>query len=126
MLTNFEEITVELTEDELKVLPFLLAGLKARTEHNPIKAPEIVKNLNAFLVQQGIPVKITEARLRKMCNYIRSNAIIPLIATSKGYFVSYDSEWIRSQVKSLQERARSILVCADGLERILYNSQNLG
>lgn len=121
MITNFEEVTNELTIDEMRIIPYLIAGLKRRGEHDPIKAPEIVKALNEFLPSKGIETKMSEVRLRKMSNHIRSHSVIPLIATSKGYFVSYDRSWIESQVKSLQERARSILACADGLERMLYD-----
>jgi hypothetical protein len=54
-----------------------------------------------------------------MVNYIRTNGIIPLIATSNGYFTSDCKETIQEQIKSLQERANSIERCAAGLRKFL-------
>jgi hypothetical protein len=54
-----------------------------------------------------------------MVNYIRTNSIIPLIATSNGYFTSNCKETIQDQVKSLQERASSIMRCAEGMKKFL-------
>lgn len=119
MITNFEEVTKELTAEELAVVPLMVKGFLKHGKDNPIKAPDIVFNLNDFLRAHGIKLKMTEARLRKMCNYIRANSIIPLIATSNGYFVSEDREIIQSQIKSLNQRAYSIKQCADGLLKFL-------
>jgi predicted RNase H-related nuclease YkuK (DUF458 family) len=117
MITNFEEITQELNEEELKLLSLIVRGFKNYSKENPIKAPDIVSRLNKFLINNKIEtsIKITEARLRKYVNYIRQNTLLPLIATSKGYFVSYDVEEIRAQIKSLEERAKSIKDAANGL-----------
>jgi hypothetical protein len=62
---------------------------------------------------------MTGVRLRKMVNYIRSNSLIPLIATSHGYFTSDCKQTIQEQIKSLQERANSIERCAQGLKKFL-------
>lgn len=112
-VTNFENITQELTEKELKLIPILIRCFASHTKDNPIKAPEIVNKMN----KAGY--KMSEPRLRKCCNYIRSNAMLPLIATSDGYYCSYDKEIIKSQMQSLYERANSIKNCADGLARFL-------
>jgi hypothetical protein len=119
MIVNFEEITQELSEQEKQLLHILIAGFKKRTINNPIKEPELCKNLNSYLHHREIDVAITGARLRKLVNYIRVNKLLPLIATSNGYFVSYDSEVIQRQIKSLEQRARSIKNCADGLRNFL-------
>ena len=88
MITNFEEFTSELTEDELKLINPLISGLKSKTKENPIKADAIVIGMNNFAKEKGLP-KITDARLRKIVNYIRSNGVLPKITTSKRYYVSY-------------------------------------
>ncbi len=49
----------------------------------------------------------------------RKPMIIPLIATSHGYFTSDCKETIQEQIKSLQERANSITRCANGLKKFL-------
>jgi hypothetical protein len=115
MIENFEEITYELTEKEMKILPLLINGFKNYTENNPIKEPEIVKRFN----ERNGDIKLSGVRLRKIVNYIRSNSLLPLIATSKGYYISYDREIILSQIKSLKQRSFSIDNCANGLKKFI-------
>lgn len=114
MITNFESITYELTEAEHKMLPMVISGFKNYTKDNPIKEPDIVSRWN----ERHPNAKLTGARLRKLVNYIRANGLLPLIATSKGYYVSYDKAEIEAQIKSLRQRAASIISCADGLEMV--------
>lgn len=117
MITNFEDITHEMTEDEKKLVPILIKGFTAYGKSNPIKAPDVISRLK----QKGY--KITEPRLRKIINFIRSEGILPLIGTSKGYFVSYEREVIADQIKSLQERADSIANSAQGLKKFLISNE---
>lgn len=118
MVTNFESITYELNEDELKHVNGLILALKLRRKETAIKAPEIVKSMNIFAERHGL-VKMTEARLRKCINFIRSNSLLPVMATSSGYYVSYDEKELSDQIKSLTERANSIFDCVRGLDKIL-------
>jgi hypothetical protein len=119
MIKNFEEQTQELTEAELSLIPYLVNGLKTKTKSNPIKAPQIVASMNVFLQSKNHDVKLTEPRLRKCVNHIRTQGILPLIATSKGYFVSHDRQDILDQIDSLLQRANSISNCVDGLKKYL-------
>jgi len=119
MITNFEEITAELKDEELDLIPLLIAGFKTHYVANPIKAPEIVELMNTYLISNGIGIRLNPARLRKCCNYIRSNSLIPLIATSKGYYISYDKVVIESQINSLIERSNSIKRSAEGIAKFL-------
>lgn len=75
--------------------------------------------MNEYLKNRGYKIKLTGPRLRKLVNYIRSNGLLPLIATSQGYFTTDCKETIAEQIKSLQERANSIKNCAIGLENFL-------
>ena len=111
MISNFEEITKELSESEMEMIEPLIRGFKLRGKDNPVKAPEIVRGMK----NKGY--QISEPRLRKCVNYIRSNGLLPLIATSNGYYVSYDKDEIKTQIKSLHQRASSIHKCAKGLEK---------
>lgn len=113
MIENFEQITKELTADEKKLIPLLIAGFKAHNLYNPIKAPEIVQKLNANLKRKAI----NEARLRKLTNFIRAKGLLPVIATSKGYYVSYQKETIQSQIRSLTDRAEAIMASVEGLKK---------
>lgn len=116
MVTNFEEITKELTPEEIELIPFLINGFKSHTSENPIKAPDIVRQMNEWLVGKK-KIRMNEPRLRKCVNYIRTQSLLPLIATSNGYYVSYSREELESQIKSLRQRAQSIINCADGLTK---------
>lgn len=121
MITNFEEITSDLTNEELKLIPVLIAGFKKRGKSNPIKAKDIVDGMNNWIEQNpDFPkFKFSDARLRKLCNFIRTTAMLPLMATSNGYYVSYDQEEIRLQIKSLEERASAIQSSANGLKKFI-------
>ena len=111
MITNFEEITFELTEEEHELKYDVIRILKQHDSENVIKAPDLIAAIN-YKHEEEV---ITGARLRKIINYIRSNSLLPVIATSKGYFVSYDKEVIASQIQSLKDRSNAILTAAKGL-----------
>ena len=119
MITNFEAITHELTAKELELIPILVKSFSTRKENCPIKSPDIIKGVNDYLVRNNRKIKMSGPRLRKCCNYIRANGLLPLIATSTGYYVSYDKEIVKEQIKSLRQRANSINRCADGLEKFV-------
>lgn len=109
MITNFEQITADLNEYELSLVPAFINGFKHHSKQNPIKAPEILRKMK----ERGY--KVSDARLRKIVNYMRSKSILPVIATSQGYYTSFDPDEIRKQAKSLQERASAIESCANGM-----------
>ena len=115
MIKTFEKFTFELTDKEKEILPVLINGFKFYNKNNPIKEPEIVRKFN----ERNGNLKLSGVRLRKLVNHIRLNSLLPLIATSKGYFVCYDKDVLDSQIKSLQQRANSINACADGLKKLL-------
>ena len=115
MITNFDGVTEPLSDDEKKLIPILIRGFKLHGKDNPITGAEIVKSLNDKKDIFGIK-NFSDSRLRKITNYIRSEGMLPIIATSKGYYVSYDKEEIQNQIKSLQERADAILNSANGLK----------
>lgn len=118
-ITNFEDFTSELTDQELEILPIVIHGFRAYKKNNPIKSELIVFRMNEYLKNRGYKMKLTGPRLRKLVNYIRSNGLLPLIATSQGYFTTDCKETIAEQIKSLQERANSIERCANGLIKFL-------
>ena len=119
MVTGFETIKHELTEAEIEIVPFLISGFKKHGPLNKIKAPEIVGRMNDFFFKNDIKYRMTDVKLRRFVNYIRSNSLLPLIATGEGYFVCDDRDILLDQIKSLNERAASIRGCAAGLENFL-------
>jgi len=120
MITNFEGITYELTKEEKMLIPILITGFKSHTKQNPIKAPNIIKKINEYIYTEKLGFsKMTEARLRKIVNYIRTNSMLGVIATSKGYYHSTDKKEIEQQIESLIERANGIYAAAFGLQNFV-------
>jgi hypothetical protein len=119
MIKNFEEITQELSDVEMSIVPILVRCFGKREKENPIKGAEVVAKVNAYLLEKGVKLKMSEARLRKFVNYIRTNSLLPLIATKDGYYTTKDKEEIYEQIHSLRQRALSIRSCADGLEEFV-------
>lgn len=119
MIKNFEYLTREMTDDEKKLVPVLIKGFSTKTKDNPIKAPDIVQAINAKKESLKLKSAFSEVRLRKLVNFIRAEGILPLIATSNGYFCSEDKEEIKNQIESLTQRANAIMVSADGLKKYL-------
>ena len=119
MITNFEDITSELNDDELRILPLIIKGFNQYKKSNPINADEIVNRMNMYLEINQIKMKMSQPKLRKYVNFIRTNGLLPLIATSNGYYVSESKEEIMNQIKSLYERSNSIKRCAEGLRKFI-------
>jgi predicted ATP-dependent protease len=119
MLINFEDITEELSDEDLFLVQVIIRGLSKRNKHNPLKSDEVVKIINNNKDKYKLKTKFTNVRLRKCCNYIRKNGLLPLIATSKGYYVSMDKNEISKQIESLEQRASAILRSANGLKEFL-------
>lgn len=117
MITNFEDITKELSKEDYGLLVQLIKGFERRTKLDPIKAPEIVKAMNNANPQ--LKSKFTAVKLRKLANFIRSKGMIGLIATSDGYYTSKDPAEIKKQIQSLNERAEAIANSARGMETYL-------
>jgi len=75
MITNFEEHTSELTSEEMEILPIVVHGFRNYKKNNPIKAELIVTRMNEFLSARGFKTRMSQPRLRKMVNYIRTTEL---------------------------------------------------
>ena len=104
-----------LTKQQLEtVVPKVIKVLSKTSIGNPLKAPQLVKRIKRLGVK-----RMDESILRNCCNHIRTNAILPVIATSQGYYVSRDKTVIQNQIDSLRKRAASINKSTQGLRRYL-------
>ena len=106
MLTGFEEQTKPLTErEETEYLPPILQGLSVRIgKDKAITNKEMKRGL---MVNRGI--EISEARVRKIINYIRCYNLIPcLIATSDGYYIAETEQELIDYEDSLAGREEAI------------------
>jgi hypothetical protein len=115
MITNFEEITENLTGFQLHLIKSVIEIISNFHKDKPIKSHDLINLINQKLMLDK-DERLTPVRFRKICNYIRSNGLLPLIATSKGYYVCYDSDEVSLQITSLQERAEAIINSANGLK----------
>lgn len=124
MLTKFEEITEDLSEKELKIKDTVLEAFKtALPEGQTYKAPVLLQRLNNYLLVNCPGYVINGVRLRKWCNYICTNTLLPVVATSRGYEVSWDRQKIYDNVQSLRERGNSIKNRAEGMLRFIPETQ---
>ncbi len=114
MIEGFENETADLTIYELTVvLPALSNGLRTKLgKQNAVTNKEIVAGL---MKNRGI--QVTEARVRKIINYIRNRGIIPcLIATSTGYYVATDKKEMVDYIDSLLGREEAIRVVRESMQ----------
>lgn len=138
MITNFEQVTEDLTELEKEFMPevknIIDLAFRDKTEisqerfvygpyrKTPIKQKDLSDLINLKLIQKHgffCNFKINSVRLRKYFNYFRSNGILPLIATSDGCYISNDKQEIEKQIQSMEERARQILRASNGMKKFL-------
>jgi hypothetical protein len=119
MITNFEEITAELTAVEIELLDVVKEHLMLHGATQPTKTYEIIHVVNDYCNKFNIPYQLHDPRLRKMISALRINSVLPILATSKGYFVSYNKQLIENHVNSMCQRANSIASAATGLQAFL-------
>ena len=124
MITNFEEYTKELTENERDfILPVLVKVLRARTtKERVITNKQIVENL-----EEKLNLITSEPRVRKMINVIRmTGLVIGLIATGKGYYCTKSEEALKVYIESLEQRISSMESLKEQMHyhlRMLKNGQ---
>lgn len=77
------------------------------------------KQLRKSLVSyRGGAYMMSEARIRKIINFLRREAHLPnLIASAKGYYRTNDQEEFKRYLSGLKERGMSILYVVDIMER---------
>lgn len=117
MITNFEEITYELTGYEKdNLVPCLVSGLN-----------KMVGKKNAFTNKQccdklkKLGHDVNDARFRKLIHYIRVHNLVPgLIGTASGYYKAADKAELELYLVSLRERKRSIEEIISALEKDLH------
>ncbi|NLO70238.1 MAG: hypothetical protein GX102_04710 [Porphyromonadaceae bacterium] len=113
MITGFINETAPLSEYEMSVLlPIMIRGLQTKKgKENAVKNAQIVRSLKGSY-------KITETRVRKLINHIRTNDIIPgLIATSDGYYIAQTETELLDYEDSLKGRESAIREVRMSIER---------
>lgn len=113
MIKGFSEQTEQLNEYEQDtLLPIIIRGLRARIG----KESAVI---NRYIVSQLKPTyNVSEARVRKIINHIRTADLIPgLIATSDGYFIAETEQELRDYEESLLGRELAIRQVRESIAR---------
>ena len=111
MIHGFEDQTHELTDYERKeLLPLFINGLGNKIgSKKAITNKQMISALRQRRDSRDQPIKITDSRVRKLINHIRTNGLIEgLIANSKGYYITNDPVELQKYLDSLQARANEI------------------
>jgi hypothetical protein len=104
MIKGFTTETEPLSEYERVVLvPAFIRGLIPR-----VGKKMAVTNKHIVSSMKG-SYKVSDARVRKVINYIRVNDLVPcLIATSDGYYIAESEKELKDYEESLQGREDAI------------------
>lgn len=110
-LTNFEEITEDLTEAEKKIAVSIFNNIKKNYvgKNNACKASKIVEAYR----NAGKP--LTDVRIRKMVNWLRCNGF-PICSGSVGYYFPSTKAELEETIQSLEERVRQIQRSITGIK----------
>ncbi len=125
MIKGFDKETQPLTDYETGVLlPILVKGLKTKLGHESAVT-------NKHIVDALKPTcKISDARVRKIINHIRTNDLVPgLIATSSGYFIAQtEAELLEYEdsLKGREDAIREVRLSIARQRRILYQQAREG
>lgn len=122
MIINFEKQTHELTEYEQRtVMPQVIKGLSKRIgKENAITNKMMVQKLR----DHGY--KVNEPRIRKIIHEIRiTGAVECLMATSSGYYISYNWDELNQYTQSLCQRADSIYHIAKQMDYQMRHNKNV-
>lgn len=106
MIQGFSEQTEPLTEyEETTLLPQLVRGLQTKIgKDKSVTNKAIIDGMN-----RNLGLKISDARVRKLINHIRTNDLVPcLIATSNGYYIAESEQELREYEESLLGRESAI------------------
>jgi len=113
MLKNFEKITIELSPIELEYVEFLGQWfMHNKGKENTVKNGDIAK-----LIKTAFDKKIADSRVRKVLQFLRTNGLPNIIATSNGYFYSDDIAEIEAWIISLKQREAAIRQIREKAER---------
>jgi hypothetical protein len=82
MITNFERETSPLSEEELLIADMLIRSLSKVTKSKPVTTNVIIDKFNNSGIREhlNISCKLTDIRLRKIINHIRSSGMLPILS----------------------------------------------
>mgnify|MGYP003147207881 CR=1 FL=1 len=107
MIKNFEDLTYELTNEELEKVDVIIKGLSVREgKSKAISGALICDKMN-----------LTGVRLRKIIHYIRiKNKLYGLCSSSKGYYIASNITELNEYIVSFKQRIKSQVDVLNSLE----------
>lgn len=105
MLTGFEEIQSDLTDDEKAFARWLVPNL---AKHIGKEMSITNKTIRERLEKMGKGT-YSDAFIRRIIHFIRvENLVMGLIATSRGYYVVSNASELKDYIESLEQRENQI------------------
>lgn len=120
-MTNFEDITHPLTKMEMGHVDTIYNLLLQATKQKQLSNGQLLAEINWRSESEE---KLTPPRIRKIIRYLRINKKVPIIATSKGYFISNNIEELKKQSKSLGQRAKQNLKLKETFDLLIKAHQS--
>ena len=115
MLKKFETITHELNQFELECVEYLGQWFMAnKGKQHTLKNADI-----AMMAEKRFGKKLIDSRVRKIVQFLRTNGLPNLIATSNGYFYTEELKDIENWIISLKQREAAIRTIREKAERHL-------
>lgn len=116
MINGFQAQTEPLTDYERDtLLPVICRGLA-----NKIGEARAITNTAITKAMKGAGYQLTEARVRKIINHIRTTGMVRwLIATSKGYYIATSPDEVQQYIGSLRGREDAIRAVRESMEKQL-------
>ena len=106
MINGFEKYTKDLNDYEKKTLLPIMCKCFANHigKENAVTNSVICEKMN----DKGFE-KVSEARVRKIINYIRTNNLVPrLMASGSGYYITNNPNELKDYISSLKGRKEAI------------------
>lgn len=114
MIYGFENETKPLSGYEQDtLLPIIVRGLM-----NKVGAASAVSNSHICISLRNKGYKVTEVRIRKIINHIRTHSLVTcLIASGKGYYRAENRQEVVDYIESLKGRENAIKAVRMALEK---------
>lgn len=121
MINGFEKFTIELNDDEMKIVRIIVDRFRQKPGiKNIVTNGQMITGL-----KNHYQIEITEPRIRKVIQYIRLNNLIPgLIATSKGYYSTDDIDELEKWIETMKQRENAIRESRQSIEIFIQQLKN--
>jgi hypothetical protein len=101
-------------EDKL-MAPVVASKLRKWTTKRPMVSEKFITKFNSGRKRY----QLSGPKLRSICNYLRTEAQVPIVATSSGYSIQPSTKALLKQYNSLKSRAEHITNAANGVRKMI-------